>query len=124
MFRHVGAVTPTAIAIVDGEGRRRDGGGVVRTLAAGPVQDALSDVAHIVPTFVGFLVILLIGWLVARVLRTGAGRLLQRVGFDRLAERSGVGKALAGGRYTPSVLLATIVYYAIVLFTLQLAFGL
>jgi hypothetical protein len=45
------------------------------------------------------------------------------VGFDRLVERGGVGRALARSKYDASDLLAKIVFYAIMLFVLQLAFG-
>src|SRR5262245_20155799 len=89
----------------------------------GPVQDALRDVARFVPKFVVFLVILLVGWLVARALRSLVDRVLRRVGFDRAADRGGVGRALAGTRYEASGLVAALVYYAILLFTLELAFG-
>ena len=45
-----------------------------------------------------------------------------RIG-QRVAERGGVGRALAGTRYEASGLVAALVYYAVLLFTLELAFG-
>src|SRR5262249_55881130 len=45
------------------------------------------------------------------------------VGFDRAAERGGVGRVLARTRYDASGLMAALAYYAVLLFTLQLAFG-
>jgi hypothetical protein len=95
----------------------------VTALAAGPVQDALSDVARFVPKFLAFLVILLVGWVVARLLRSVVGRVLKRVGFDRAVERGGVGRLLARTRYDAVGLMSALVYYAVLLFTLQLAFG-
>jgi hypothetical protein len=41
-----------------------------------------------------FLIILLIGWLIAKAVRKGVNAILERVGFDR-AVRGGVGRALA-----------------------------
>jgi mechanosensitive ion channel-like protein len=90
---------------------------------AGPVQDTLDSVVHVLPRLVAFLLILLLGWVVATVLRRVVTRLLRRVGFDRAVERGGVGRALSRARYDASELLARLVFYAVVLFTLQLAFG-
>jgi hypothetical protein len=87
------------------------------------VRDALGDIVRFVPSLLLFLVILLIGWLLATLVRTGVHKLLERVGFHRLAERGGVGRALARGRFDAADLLAKLVYYAILLFTLQVAFG-
>jgi len=87
------------------------------------VHDAVDDVVRFVPSFLLFLVILLVGWLLATLVRGAVHKLLGRVGFHRLAERGGVGRALARGRLDAGDLLAKLVYYAILLFTLQVAFG-
>lgn len=49
--------------------------------------------------------------------------ILEKTGFDRAVQRGGVGKALATSRYDASDLVATIVYYAVILITLQIAFS-
>jgi hypothetical protein len=95
----------------------------VTALAPGPVQDALGDVARFVPKLILFLVILVLGVLAARLLCAVVSRLLRRVGFDQAVERGGVGRVLAHTPYDARGLLKTLVYYAVVLFTLQLAFG-
>ncbi|GAA0724252.1 hypothetical protein Drose_37540 [Dactylosporangium roseum] len=89
----------------------------------GAVRDAVGDVVRFVPSFLLFVVILLIGWFLAVLVRAAVHKLLARVGFDRLVERGGVGRALARSRFDASDLLAKLVYYAILLFTLQIAFG-
>jgi hypothetical protein len=101
---------------------------MTHTLAAhidvgGALSDALRIVVLFVPKAIGFLVILIVGWLVARVLRTVVDKVLERVGFDGLVERGGVRAALARSKYDASDLVARLVYYAVLLFTLQLAFG-
>jgi hypothetical protein len=48
---------------------------------------------------------------------------LERVGFDRAVERGGVKQALERSRYDASDIVAKIVYWAILLLTLQMAFG-
>ncbi|GAA5153099.1 hypothetical protein GCM10023321_22890 [Pseudonocardia eucalypti] len=87
------------------------------------LQDGVASVVKFVPQLALFLVILVVGWLVAKVLRKVVDKILERVGFDRAVERGGIGRAMSGSKYDPSDLAALLVYYAVLLFTLQLAFG-
>lgn len=89
----------------------------------GALRDGLAVVATFVPRLLLFLVILLIGWLVAKAIRKITDRVLERVGFDRVVKRGGIGEAMARTSYDASHLVAALVYYAILLVTLQLAFG-
>ncbi|TQM38978.1 mechanosensitive ion channel family protein [Pseudonocardia cypriaca] len=85
--------------------------------------DAMRTVAVFVPQLLLFLVILLIGWLIAKALRKVTDTVLERLHFDRAVERGGIGRALARSKYDASDLIAMVVYYAVLLLTLQLAFG-
>jgi len=76
-----------------------------------------------VPKLVLFFVILIIGIIIAKALSKIVNTVLEKVGFDRVVERGGVGKALAKSKYDASDILAKLVYYAVMLFTLNLAFG-
>ena len=87
------------------------------------LQNGWNTVATFVPRLLLFLVILIIGWIVAKVLAKAVNAILERVGFDRAIERGGVAKALEKSKYDASDVLAKIVYYAVLLFTLQLAFS-
>jgi hypothetical protein len=87
------------------------------------VQDAWNRIANFVPKFIAFLVILVIGWFVAKALSKLVDKVLERVGFDRAVERGGVGQALARSKYDPSDILGLVVFWAIFLIALQLAFG-
>ncbi|GLL03687.1 hypothetical protein GCM10017581_054330 [Dactylosporangium matsuzakiense] len=87
------------------------------------VRDALGDVVRFVPSLLLFVVILLVGWLIATLARTAVHKVLDRLRFRRLTERSGVGRALTGAGTDANDLLAKLVYYALLLFTLQIAFG-
>lgn len=100
-------VPPLALAVDFGQG----------------ITDAWSAVARFVPKFIGFLVILLIGWFVAKLVARVADRLLRRVGFERLAERSGVANTLRESEYDATGILVKILYYGILLIALQLGFG-
>lgn len=91
------------------------------------MQDALRDMWSSVVTFapklVAFLVILIIGWVVAKLIAKAVDKVLERVGFDRAVERGGIKRALQQSRYDASTIASQIVYYALLLFVLQLAFG-
>ncbi|MFJ9743783.1 hypothetical protein ACIRS4_37700, partial [Streptomyces sp. NPDC101166] len=87
------------------------------------LSDAWSSIATWVPKFVGFLVILLIGWFVAKLVARLVTRILHRVGFDRLVERGGIKDMLARGSYDATGIIAKLAYYAVLLITLQLGFG-
>jgi hypothetical protein len=86
--------------------------------------DALRSVVTFLPKLFGFLLVLLIGWLVARLLRAGVHKLLERVHFDRAVQHGGIGDALARTKFDAAGLVAQIVYYAVLLIALQIAFGL
>lgn len=51
---------------------------------------ALALVFSFIPRLIGFLVILIVGWIVAALLEKGVTLLLRRVGFDRISERIGL----------------------------------
>jgi Conserved TM helix len=85
--------------------------------------DAWAEVATFLPKLVGFFLIMLIGYFGAKATTKILDRVLERVGFDRAVERGGIGTALAKSKYDASSVLAKIVFYALMLFVLQLAFG-
>ena len=87
------------------------------------VSRAWANVAIFVPKLVVFLIIVVIGWLVAKAVAKILSRVLGKVGFDRVVERGGVKRALDRSQYDASDILAKLVYYAIMLFVLSAAFG-
>lgn len=97
------------------------------TLAAvdisGGISSAWTTVAEFVPKLLAFLVIFVIGWIIAKVLEKVVQKVLQKVGFDRVVERGGIKQMLERGRYDASSLIAKVVYYAVLLITLEVAFG-
>jgi small-conductance mechanosensitive channel len=87
------------------------------------LQQTWNTVATFVPKLVAFLLILIIGWIIAKVLAKAIDKILERVGFDKAVERGGVKKALAKSEYDASDIVAKLVYYTLLLFVLQAAFG-
>src|SRR6202035_3815245 len=84
-------------------------------------QDLLDTVSHTIPKILVFLIILVIGWIVAKALGRIVDMILRRVKFDRFVECGGVGQALARSSTDATTLISKIVYYAILLVTLQMA---
>ena len=87
-------------------------------------ENAWSNVATFLPKLIAAIVVVVVGVLVARLVASLVNRVLERVGFDRAVERGGIRQLLARSKYDPSDILAKLVYWALVLVTLQLAFGL
>ena len=86
--------------------------------------DAWASIATFIPKLVGFLLILVIGYFIAKAIAKLVETVLERVGFDNAVERGGIGQALERSQYDASDILSKIVFYALFLFVLQLAFGL
>lgn len=89
----------------------------------GTVQNVLTQVARIVPRLVVFAIIILIGWFLAKMLERAVAAILRRVHFDRFAQRGVVGTAMSRSKYDASGLLGRVVFFAVLLVTLQLAFN-
>jgi hypothetical protein len=87
------------------------------------IQSLLNTIARSIPKILVFLLILVVGWIIARVIGKLIAKGLERIGFNRFAERGAVGQALSRGPYHASALIGKIVYYALLLFVLQMAFG-
>ena len=87
------------------------------------LRDGLSTIAEFVPKLVLFLVILVIGIIIAKVIAKALNAVLERAGFDRAVERGGIQRALANSKMDASDIVAKLIYYTLLLFVLQLAFG-
>jgi Conserved TM helix len=87
------------------------------------LQKALDAVVLFVPRLVMFVVILLVGFFLAKMIAKAVDKVLEKAGFDRAVERGGVKRALDRSQFDASDIVAKLVYYAIMLFVLELAFG-
>jgi hypothetical protein len=87
------------------------------------LQDMLSTIINFLPRALAFLVILIVGWFIAKAVAKLVDKVLTKVGFDRAVERGGVGRAMERTEYDPSTIVAKTVFWILFLFVLQLAFG-
>lgn len=87
------------------------------------LEESWARVVELTPQIALFLVILIVGWIIARVVAKLLDSVLEKVGFDRWVDRGGVRRAMAGTDYEASDLLSKIVFYALFLVVLQMAFG-
>jgi hypothetical protein len=84
--------------------------------------DAWSTIATFVPKLFAFLIILLIGWLIAKGVSKALTVVLKKVGFDRLIEKTGLTGMLNQANLDATSIIVKLVYYFILLIALQLAF--
>ncbi len=89
------------------------------------IDEILSSLSTWLPAILGALLLLLVGWLVARIGQAVVVRLLRRLGLDRLAVRTGIERGLTnlGVHSTLSYLLARMTYWLILIFFILLALG-
>lgn len=89
----------------------------------GGLEEAWRDVVSFAPKLLGFFIILLIGYFVAKALSKLVDTLLEKVGFDGLVERGAMKQAFERNKTEPSDIIGVIVFWLVFLIALQLAFG-
>ena len=92
----------------------------INSLGEGAVASLVQmwgEVAGFIPNLAGALVILVLGYIAARVAGAGVSRLLAAVGFDRLSERAGLASVLdrMNVSRTASGILGRIVFWILLL---------
>ncbi|MFW2332597.1 mechanosensitive ion channel family protein [Ilumatobacter sp.] len=86
------------------------------------IEDAWSDLASFIPKLIAALVVLVIGWFIARVIRKVIVRVLDKIKFDQLVDKAGIGGPVERAGYPDSgKLLAQLLYYGLMLLVIQLA---
>jgi hypothetical protein len=75
------------------------------------------------PQVLGAILILLVGWIVAKLLEQGTEVLLEKTRFDMAVDRGGIRAALArtGSKLDPSSLVARLVFWTVFLVTILMA---
>ena len=87
------------------------------------IQQGWNTLVGFVPNLIGFLIILAIGYIVARIVKTAVTKLLQKLGVDRALHSSDAGQYVerVSPGASPSRLIATVAYWFVFLFALSVA---
>ena len=86
------------------------------------IEEAWDDLVGFAPRLIAALAVLLVGWLIANLIRRWLTKGLKSARFEQLIERSGLDTPLSRiGVRDSSKLLATLIYWAAMLLVLQLA---
>ena len=88
-----------------------------------PLQDALSAFLGYIPQLIGALIILLVGYIIAKALQAIVGRVLEGIGFDRWMERGGIKQFFdrADTEHTPHSILGRLVFWFVFIIAITMA---
>lgn len=90
-----------------------------------PVRALLYQVGAFLPRLILAIIILLVGWLIAKAARFAVDRALRAVNFNVVTEKAGVDRFLrqGGGTLDTTSVLATLAYWLAMLIALMIAFN-
>jgi hypothetical protein len=91
-----------------------------KTLIVEPVAQMLTKILAYLPVLLGVLVILIVGWIIAKAIRRIIDWLLKVVRFDTLADKAGISEVLRKGDLKVSAreVVSGIVYWLIIIMVL------
>jgi hypothetical protein len=89
-------------------------------LITDPIRQMLTSLLDYLPILLGALIILIVGWIVAKAIRRAADWLLKTVRFDAMADKTGVTAVLRKGELnvTASRIVSGLVYWLIIIMVL------
>ena len=90
------------------------------TLVIEPVTQMLTRIMAYLPVLLGALIILIVGWLVAKAIRRLVDWLLKTVRFDSLADKAGISEILRKGdlKISAREVVSSIVYWLVIIMVL------
>ncbi len=88
-----------------------------------PLQEAIGAFLAYIPQLIGAIIILIVGYIVAKVLQAVVGRVLRGIGFDRWMERGGVKQFFdrAQTDHTPATIIGLLVFWFIFIIAITMA---
>ncbi len=88
-----------------------------------PVKEMLARIAGFVPTLIGVLVILIVGWIIAGIVKSLAVKVLKLIQLDTATEKAGLGDVLRRGgiSQTLSELIGVLIYWLMMLLVFMTA---
>jgi hypothetical protein len=87
------------------------------------LSDMWRSVVLFLPSALAFLAIVFVGYLLARLARTLTTKALRRAGFDRAVQQGPAGRLIRPGTPSATDVCARLAFFVVLLFALQLAFG-
>jgi len=92
-------------------------------IVADPVKAMLIKIWGYIPTLVAALIILVVGWLIAKLIETIAIRMLKMIRLDGISDKAGITKVLAQGdiKVSLSELIGAIIYWVVILVSVATA---
>jgi small-conductance mechanosensitive channel len=87
------------------------------------LENTLDRFLEYIPQLIGAIIILVVGYIVARILKAVGSRILQGIGFDGWMERGGIKQFLdrAQTRETPATVLGTLVFWFVFIIAITMA---
>jgi hypothetical protein len=89
-------------------------------LIADPIRQMLTRILAYIPILLGALIILIVGWIVAKLIRRAVDLLLKAVRFDVMADKTGISEVLRKGdlKITAREIVSGLVYWLIIIMVL------
>jgi hypothetical protein len=89
----------------------------IMTVVTGAWNAFATRVSAFLPMFIGAIIIFIVGWFIARLVKRGMVRLLRLVRFDKAAEKGGINQFLEKGNITntPSEIIGTLAYWFVMI---------
>ena len=87
------------------------------------LQEGLSTFISYVPQLIGAIIILIVGYIVAKLLQAVVTRVLRAIGFEHWMERGGIKQFFdrAETRQTPTSILGTLVFWFVFIIAIVMA---
>ena len=85
-----------------------------------PVREMFTRMVGYLPTLLGALIILIVGWIIAKLIRNIVNRLLKLISFDKLSDKAGISEVLRKGglKTTAGEVLSNLVYWLVIIMVL------
>ena len=95
------------------------------SLVVEPVQALVNQLMTFLPTLAGALLLLLVGWVIAKGIEALAVRILKTLTLDKIADQIQLSSVLGKGgiKHKPSELIGIIVYWLVMLAVLMVVFN-
>ena len=85
-----------------------------------PIREMLTKILAYLPVLIGALILLIVGWIVAKTIRWAVDAVLKAVRFDALADKAGISEVLKKGdlKITPREVVSGLVYWLVIIMVL------